>query len=169
MLLLSKARPHAQRTARNVVGAREQGAALLVVLLLLVLVTIVSYDAMETSSLEARMAVAREGKEISFQAAEAIIDQAKNDPTLLEGAYAAQLSGGSWPTSSYSFADAPGLSGNAEVRYRAEIASLGNDIVIGNPGLRSVHFEVRASASRGDDRLDSEHIQGIRRFAPKLP
>ena len=150
-------------------AARQGGAALLVVLLLLLLVTVVTYDTMETSSLEARMAVAREGKEISFQAAEAIIDQAKNEQLLLEDAYAAHLASGTWPQRSYTFADDAGLNGNVEVRYRAEIASLGNDIVIGNPGLRSVHFELRAVAGRADDRLDSRHVQGIRRFAPKLP
>ena len=158
------------RAGRHIPHSRrqQQGAALLVVLLLLVLVSLVSYDAMETSSLEARMAVAREGKEISFQAAEAIIDQAKNDATLLEGAYAAHLASSGWPEETFTFTDDPGLTGNVEVRYRAEIASLGNDLVIGNPGLRSVHFELRAAAGRGDDRLESRHIQGIRRFAPKL-
>ena len=139
---------------------------LLVVLLLLLLTTIVGFQVMETSSLEARMAVAREGKEISFQAAESIIDQAKNNQNLLVQAFVASLGGTAAPSQAYGF---PGdLGGNVEVRYIDEIPTLGNDLVIGNPGLRSLHFELRADVGRADDRFDSEHIQGIKRFAPKL-
>ena len=153
---------------RPVAVARQEGVVLLVVLMLLLLTTIVGYQVMETSSLEARMAVAREGKEISFQSAESIIDQAKNDESLLVTAFVASISGGAWPEQSYSFTGDAELNGNAEIRYIAEIATLGNDIVIGNPGLRSLHFEIRADAGRTDDRFDSQHIQGIKRFAPKL-
>lgn len=158
------------------VGARgaaprstQRGVVLLATLMLLLLVTIVTYDVMETSALEARMSVAREGKEVSFQAAESIIDQAKNDQPLLISAYLADLAGSTWPQESFTFANDSGLTGTVEVRYRAEISALGNDLVIGNPGLRSLHFELEAETGRGDDRLDSRHVQGIRRFAPKLP
>ena len=139
---------------------------MLVVLMVLLLTTIVGFQVMETSSLEARMAVAREGKEISFQAAESIIDQSKNDQGLLVLAFVASLNGAADPNQPYAL---PGdLGGNVVVRYIDEIPTLGNDLVIGNPGLRSLHFELRADVGRGDDRFDSEHIQGIKRFAPKL-
>jgi hypothetical protein len=139
-----------------------------VVLMLLLLTTIIGYQVMETSSLEARMAVAREGKEVSFQGAESIIDQAKNNETLLITAFVAGLNSGTWPLQTYTYTGDAGLTGNVEVRYIDEIATLGNDLVIGNPGLRSLHFELRALSGRVDDRLDSRHIQGIKRFAPKL-
>lgn len=153
----------------GVAGSRERGAVLLVSLILLLLISLVTYDAMETSTMEAKMAAAREGKEVSFQAAESIIDQTKNDSDVLVNAYIADLAGTAWPTQAFSFTSDAGLAGNVEVRYRAEIAALGNDIVIGNPGLRSLHFELRAATGRADDRFDSLHIQGVRRFAPKLP
>lgn len=153
---------------RSIAPARQDGVVLLVVLILLLLTTIVGYQVMETSSLEARMAVAREGKEISFQAAESIIDQAKNNEALLVTAYVASLNGTSWPEQAYIFDGDAALNGNVEIRYIDDIDTLGNDIVIGNPGLRSLHFELRADTGRTDDRFDSQHIQGIKRFAPKL-
>ena len=42
---------------------RQDGVVLVVVLLLLLLTTIVGFQVMETSTLESRMAVAREGKD----------------------------------------------------------------------------------------------------------
>ncbi|WOJ96489.1 PilX N-terminal domain-containing pilus assembly protein [Congregibacter brevis] len=148
---------------------RQDGVVLLVVLMLLLLTTIVGYQVMETSSLEARMAVARQGKEVSFQAAESIIDQSKNDQNLLVLAFIAGLNNSAWPESTaFTFVDDAALAGRAEVRYVDEVATLGNDLVIGNPGLRSLHFEIRAQSGRVDDRFNSQHIQGIKRFAPKL-
>ncbi|GAB5413061.1 MAG: hypothetical protein Cons2KO_06640 [Congregibacter sp.] len=141
---------------------------MLVVLMLLLLTTIVAFQVMETSSLEARMAVAREGKEVSFQAAESIIDQAKNNETLLVNAFVAGLNSTAWPEQPYNFDGDADLTGRVEVRYIDEIATLGNDLVIGNPGLRSLHFELRANTGRVDDRFDAAHFQGIKRFAPKL-
>lgn len=159
-----------RRGARLGRPRRQQGVVLLVVLILLLLTTIVGYQVMETSTLEARMAVAREGKELSFQAAESVIDQAKNDEGILITAFVAGLAPGfpTWPQEP-DYLPLPGdLTGSVEVRYIDEIPTLGNDLVIGNPGLRSLHFELRSAARRNDDRFDSEHIQGIKRFAPKL-
>ncbi|GEM_PF-2614344 len=157
------------------VSAKQQGVVLVVVLILLLLTTIVSYQVMETSSLEARMAVAREGKELSFQAAESSIEQAKNNEARLVEAFVAALNGPSdpnWPTQNYTFntdlASNADLAGEVQFRYIDEIPTLGNDLVIGNPGLRSLHFELRADTGRTNDRFDSTHIQGIKRFAPKL-
>lgn len=154
---------------RRFARGRQEGVVLLVVLMLLLLTTIVGYQVMETSSLEARMAVARQGKEVSFQAAESIIDQSKNDQNLLVLAFIAGLNNSVWPNSTaFTFVDDAALAGRAEVRYIDEVATLGNDLVIGNPGLRSLHFEIRAQSGRVDDRFNSQHIQGIKRFAPKL-
>ena len=160
------------RHSMNSRPQQQRGVVLVVVLLLLLLTTIVGFQVMETSSLEARMAVAREGKEVSFQAAESVIDQAKNDESLLVTAFVAGLSGGTWPQQSYTFTGDTSLGGDVEVRYIDEIPTLGNDLVIGNPGLRSLHFELRADTGRvgnlDNNRFDSSHIQGIKRFAPKL-
>lgn len=147
---------------------RESGVVLMVVLILLLLTTIVSFQVMETSTMQARMAAAREAKEVSFQAAESLIDQSKNNQDALIQAFVAELSSSAWPSLSYTFTQDTDMGGTVEYRYLAEIAALGNDIVIGNPGLRSLHFELRSSTGRADDRFDSLHIQGIKRFAPRL-
>lgn len=146
----------------------QRGVVLPLVLVLLLLTTIVGYQVMETSSLEARMAVAREAKELSFQAAEAAIEQARNNEAGLAEAFAAARSApgdAAWPVHNYIFDE--DLSGRVEFRYIGEIPALGSDLVIGNPGLRSLHFELRASTARSDERFDSEHIQGIKRLAPR--
>ena len=146
----------------------QRGVVLPLVLVLLLLTTIVGYQVMETSSLEARMAVAREAKELSFQAAEAAIEQARNNEAGLAEAFAAARSApgdSAWPVHHYIFDE--DLSGRVEFRYIGEIPALGSDLVIGNPGLRSLHFELRASTARSDERFDSEHIQGIKRLAPR--
>ena len=146
----------------------QRGVVLPLVLVLLLLTTIVGYQVMETSALEARMAVAREAKELSFQAAEAAIEQARNNEAGLAEAFAAARSApgdSAWPVHNYVFDE--DLSGRVEFRYIGEIPALGSDLVIGNPGLRSLHFELRASTARSDERFDSEHIQGIKRLAPR--
>ena len=162
-------RRRGRRAAPERCASRSQrGVVLPLVLVLLLLTTIVGYQVMETSALEARMAVAREGKELSFQAAEAAIEQARNSEAGLRDAFAAARSApgdSAWPVHNYSFGE--DLSGRVEFRYIGEIPALGSDLVIGNPGLRSLHFELRASTSRSDERFDSEHIQGIKRFAPR--
>ncbi len=150
----------------------QRGAVLLVVLLLLLLTTIVGYQVMETSSLEARMAVAREGKELSFQAVESIIADTKNDTVLLSQAYINGLvdeAAGNPATAATPAApiEFPGdLDGNVEVFYREAMLPKGYAATIGANTLRSVRFELRATVGRGDDRFDSEHIQGIKRLTP---
>ena len=157
---------------------RQQGVVLLVVLMLLLLTTIIGFQVMETSSLESRMAVARQGQEVSFQGAESMVDQAKNDQNLLVSAFISSQSAGStisWPTEPYSFTGDSTLGGEVTARFIAEVNTVGNDLVIGNTGLRSLHFDLRAEATRVDptagridDRFDAVHIQGMKRFAPKL-
>lgn len=155
---------------------QQRGVVLLVVLLLLLLTTIIGFSVMETSSLEAKMAVARQGREVSFQAAESALEEAKMDQAFLVDAFVAGLNGAlldpnsvPWPEQAYSYPGDAALAGLVETRYLDEIPALGNDIVIGNPGLRSLHFELRAAVSRNDEKFDSLHVQGVKRFAPKLP
>lgn len=163
--------------------SRQNGVVLLVVLLLLLLSSLVVFSVMETSELETRMAAASLGREISFQATESVIDQAKNDGNGLVSAYVAGLDPNSpAQVDTYTFDGDVNLQANVETRYVAEIPALGNDIVMGSSGLRSLHFELVATVRRDDDsvddtdhtadddnRFDSVHRQGIKRFAPKLP
>ena len=50
----------------------QRGMVLLGSLILLLVITIIGFSVMETSNLEARMATARELKEIAFQTSEAV-------------------------------------------------------------------------------------------------
>ena len=150
---------HRFRTAAVGAATRQRGVVLLVVLLLLLLTTVISYQVMETSSLQARMAVARQGKEVSFQSAESIIAQVQNDFTMLESARLARLTGAAWPTDTYTFAGESNLNGAVEVRWIGESHGLGSSLGL----VRYLHYEMRASAGRSnDDRLDSLHVRGVK-------
>ncbi|MEM8492866.1 MAG: hypothetical protein AAF756_18785 [Pseudomonadota bacterium] len=153
--------------------SRQDGVVLLVVLMLLLLTTVIGYQVMETSSLEARMSVAREVQEVSFQGSESMIDQTKNDQVVLGESLIASLAGSAWPTRAYAFDGDDELDGEVEVRYIGEINATGSSLEIGSTGLRSLHFEIRATAGRDDstsarDRFVSLHMQGTKRFAPKV-
>lgn len=162
---------------------RQTGVVMLVVMLLLLLTSLVVFSVMQTSDLEAKMSVARLGREISFQAAESAIDQAKNDQSGLVAAYVAGLDPNSpAQIDTYTFDGDADLVANVETSYVDEIPALGNDIVIGSPGLRSLHFDLLSEVRRDDDgtddalhatdddnRFDIILRQGIKRFAPKLP
>ncbi|MDP4789715.1 MAG: PilX N-terminal domain-containing pilus assembly protein, partial [Haliea sp.] len=68
---------------RNLPGAHERGVVMLVVLILLLLVTIVGFSVMEISSSQVKMAVNREGREVSFQGAESAIETVADDEQQL--------------------------------------------------------------------------------------
>lgn len=144
---------------------RQEGVVLLVVLMLLLLTTVVGFEVMETSSLESRMAVAREGKEISFQAAESIIDQNKSDLALASGAYFAAIDSTARPERSFATVlNDPDMSGELEARFVADFDAIGWEL-----GTQvGVLYELRVEAGRGDDRFDSIHTQGLARLAPNL-
>lgn len=147
---------------------RQEGVVLLVVLLLLLLTTVVGFQTLETSSLESRMAVAREGKEISFQAAESIIDNNKNDIGLASDAYFAELDGTPQPTRAFGpvLGDAA-LDGSLDARFVTEFIPVGEEI-----GTQiGLLYELRVRAGRVADveeRFDSVHTQGLARLAPNL-
>ena len=159
---------------RNLPGAHERGVVMLVVLILLLLVTIVGFSVMEISSSQVKMAVNREGREVSFQGAESAIETVTDDEQQFRDAYNAgrgkldDPGSIAWPTVEVSYDADSDLSLSVETRYTGDIPALGNDLVIGSPGLRSLHFELRASAARDAEKFDSIHVQGISRFAPRL-
>ena len=160
---------------RNLPGAHERGVVMLVVLILLLLVTIVGFSVMEISSSQVKMAVNREGREVSFQGAESAIETVADDEQQLVDAFVAGLGkltsddpdSITWPTVEVSYDADSDLSLSVETRYIGDIPPLGNDLVLGK-GLRSLHFELRASAARDAEKFDSIHVQGISRFAPRL-
>lgn len=157
-------------------GLREQGVVMLVVLVLLLLTTTLSFSVMEISSAQVKTATTREGREISFQGAESAIETVVNDDQELVRAFIAGLGKANsedpasigWPAVQMTYDADTELSLSVETRYAGDIPVLGNDLVIGSPGLRSLHFELRASATRDNEKFDSIHVQGIRRLAPRL-
>lgn len=144
------------------IKTKQRGAVLLVSLLLLLVTTFVGFSAMETSNLEAKMATSRELKELTFQAAETVIERTLLNQALIRSTYTVGLSGGTWPTHSESFSHDTDLTGDVEVRYAGLAASEGDSIVEGSGGFRKFNYEIEATAGRANTNITSTHTQGIR-------
>ena len=82
---------------------KQSGVVLLVSLLILLVITLVGFSVMATSNLEVKMASTKELKAVSYQAAEAIIDEVLTEPTAVNilgqslNAYLADPNDPSWP------------------------------------------------------------------------
>ncbi|MEP5766309.1 MAG: PilX N-terminal domain-containing pilus assembly protein [Halieaceae bacterium] len=150
-------------------SARQQGAVLLVSLLMLLVTTFIGFSAMETSNLESKMATSRELKELTFQTAEAVIEESLDNFTLISDAYAVGLAGtGAWPVAAYTFDHDTELTGGARVEFINNANSLGYSIRKGASGIATYYYQVIGSASRANTNISSVHTQGIYVEGPSL-
>jgi len=144
---------------------QQRGVVLLVSLVLLLATTIIGYSVMETSGLEAKMAAAKEAREISFQAAESIIEEGLDDPPYIASARQADLAGSAWPTDSHAFTYDTHLTGGSQMEYRTSSIAYGEDW---SRGLKNEHFQLRATVARSGTSFDSDHVQGFKVKSPTL-
>lgn len=155
-------------------GDKERGAVLLVSLLILLLVTIVGFATMETSNLEVKMSTAREMKEISFQTAESIIEEASSDYDYLGSAYTAYLKDPNnpiWPSKTdhalvgydtgYRELDA---GGSSKVEFLADLCPLDTSC----SQVDTFYYEVEATSSLSNENISNTHVQGVYIVAPPL-
>jgi len=156
--------------------ARQQrGMVLLASLILLLVITVVGFSVMETSNMEVKMATAKEMKEISFQAAEAIAEVATGDIDYLGEALAADLAGSAWPTrSNYSFSGYDvgtrqlNVTGSSEMRYITNASTIGYSVRKGSSGLETYYYEAGARTNMVDSNINNVHIQGVYIEAPRV-
>ena len=147
----------------------QRGVVLLVSLLLLLVTTFIGFSAMETSNLESKMATSRELKELTFQTAEASIEQTLDNFAIISQAYSVGLSGsGNWPVATYSFDHDTELSGGARIEFMNNANSLGYSIRKGASGIATYYYQVIGSASRNNSNITSVHTQGIYVEGPSL-
>lgn len=155
---------------------RQQGAVLLVSLLVLLLITIVSFAVMETSTLEAKMATATEQKAITFQMAEAAITEATDNLTLLGNAYGAWLadeSSPSWPTDSHAITGYDGgprtvsAAATSETRFIGSASTIGYSVRKGSAGLETFYYEAEARSTISNADISNVHVQGVYAEAPR--
>lgn len=155
---------------------RQQGAVLLVSLLVLLLITIVSFAAMETSTLEAKMATASEQKAITFQMAEAAITEATDNLDLLGDAYNAWLvdeTTPTWPTANHAIAGYDDGTRNvaavaaSETRFIGSASTIGYSVRKGSAGLETFYYEAEARANISNADISNVHIQGVYAEAPR--
>ena len=159
-------------------GRNERGAVLIVSLLILLLVTIIGFAAMETSTLESKMATSRELKEITFQTAESIIEEASSDIDYLGEAYSAYLrdpNDPNWPIdpnhamagydSGYRTLEAAGQS---TMRYLTNTVTPGYSLRKGAAAVDTFYYEVEAASTVSNSNISSNHKQGVYIEAPRV-
>ncbi len=146
----------------------QRGAVLIVALIMLLVTTFVGFSTMETSSLEAKMATARELKELTFQTAETSIERALDDEPLISDAFVAGLSNAAWPTKDFSFDDAK-LSGSVQVAYLGDFITPGFSAKKGDSGssMATIYYTIAATAGRTNTNVQSQHTQGFYILQPK--
>ena len=155
----------------------QRGAILLTSLVLLLLISIIGASVMRTSNLEMKMATAMEMKEISFQTAEAIIEESMADNLYLAQAFdAQQRNPGSpdWPTKSHAYTGyndtrrAVNARGNSEMRFLTTAPTSGYSIRKGSAGLETYYYEIEAVSAISDTNINNTHIQGVYLDAPRV-
>ena len=133
---------------------KQSGVVLLVSLLILLVITLVGFSVMATSNLEVKMASTKELKAVSYQAAEAIIDEVLTEPTAVNilgqslNAYLADPNDPSWPNDTgYAY---PGYDsgsrnvqagGESTVRFLGTASTLGYSIRKGSSGIDTYYYE----------------------------
>jgi type IV pilus assembly protein PilX len=156
--------------------AKERGAVLFISLIMLLLITLVSFSVMETSTLEAQLATASEQKAISFQMAEASVSEATNSMANLNTAYSAWLadeSNPSWPSSNHALTGynsgqrVVSATGSSETRFLGNATTIGYSIRKGSAGLETYYYEAEASTSLASSDISNTHIQGVYVEAPR--
>ncbi len=147
---------------------KQRGAVLIVALIMLLVTTFVGFSTMETSNLEAKMATARELKELTFQTAETTIERALDDEPLISDSYIAGLSNSAWPTKAYSFDDNK-LNGSVEVAYLGDFITPGFSAKKGDSGssMATIYYTIVGTASRDNTNIESRHTQGFYILQPK--
>lgn len=145
----------------------QRGAVLIVALIMLLVTTFVGFSTMETSNLEAKMATARDLKEMTFQTAETSIERGLTDQVLISDALVAGLSGSSWPTRDYTYST--DLTGSVEVIYLGDFITEGFSAKKGDSGssMATLYYTVQAEAERANTNIASRHTQGIYVLQPK--
>ncbi len=157
---------------------KQEGAVLIVSLLILLLVTLIGFATMETSKLESKMATARELKEISFQTAEAIIEEATADMGYLGRAYSAYLvdpNDPTWPTdpnhiyTGYDSGDRVlNAGGDSTMRFITTASTIGYSIRKGSAGLETYYYEAQGVSSLSNSNISNTHAQGVFVEAPRV-
>ncbi len=151
----------------------QEGAVLLVALLMLLVTTFIGFSAMETSNLQAKMAMSREIKVMTFQTAEVAIERSLGNLGLLSTAFTASLQPDPvWPVDPQTFdRDGDGvyeLNTSTTVEFLSTVNTLGYSIRKGASGIATYYYEVVATASLINSNITSVHTQGIYVEGPSL-
>lgn len=147
----------------------QRGAVLVVSLLMLLVLTFVGFSSMETSNLQSKMATSRELKELTFQTAEAVIEEVLDNLDYISTAYAIGLQNSNdWPTMAHTFSYNSYLNGSSEVRFMNNANSLGYSIRKGASGIATYYYQVESTAIRSGTNISSTHTQGIYVEGPSL-
>lgn len=156
---------------------KQNGAVLIVSLIMLLLLTVIGLAAMEVSSLESKMATAKELKEISFQTAEAILEESMDDLDYLGQAFNSYLKDPNdpvWPTETHSYTGYDSGSreltaaGDSEMRFITTASAVGYSMRKGSSGIETYYYEADGVATLSNSNINSTHVQGVFIEAPRV-
>ncbi len=155
---------------------RQRGAVLFVSLIMLLLVTLVTFAVMETSTLEAQMATASEQKAITFQMAEGAVSEATSSIVNLGDAFRAKLTDEDdppWPEGVHALTGYDdgervlSAAADSETRYIGSATTIGYSIRKGSAGLETYYYEAEAVSTIANSDISNIHVQGVYVEAPR--
>ena len=143
------------------VPARERGAALVIALVMLLILTILGIAAMNTSSLEEKMAGNTQEQTHAFQAAESGINSAINTPGFLNPV-------GTAPTQTFSYESGRSSASvqSAFTQYTPPSTSKIASETYSKINFQSAHFGISSTGTTITN-ARSVHQQGIEQIIPK--
>ena len=163
---------------------RQQGAVLIVTLISLALVTLVTFAASRSSTVNMRIAVAQEIKNSSFQTAESgivMLSSSTNNLGAPEDTVLGQLdfvsTAADAPIPQFrvrgrgtaAVADDVKVTTSGSTQFRREAAAFGNSIRKGGAGFQTFHYDVTIVA-RSDGAIGTQTglTQGVYVEAPRI-
>ncbi|MCX2979145.1 pilus assembly PilX family protein [Candidatus Marimicrobium litorale] len=155
---------------------REDGVVMVVALIMLLLITLVTFAVMETSSLEAQMATAAEQKAITFQMAEGAVSEASNDFGNLGAALRAKIvneANPDWPTGTHALTGYDSddrivtAAASSMTEYIGNTATMGYSVRKGSAGIDTYYYEVEATSTIANSMISNVHTQGVYVEAPR--
>lgn len=143
----------------------QRGVVLPVTMVLLVLVTLVTFSAMRSGTIDQRIASAAEVKALAFQSAESAITRVTEDIDNLP-----PPQDGATDTRAYSFAITGDKTINVAVglRFKTESSAPGYSIRKGSAGFQTYFYDVSPEAAAAGTDLRSELTEGVFVEAPRV-
>ena len=137
----------------------QQGAVLIISLVLLLIITLVGLSGVSTTGLEEKMAANWQVKNLTFQAADAAIEDGLSDNTMLWKAYLLGKDPETPESEVVSNTDTR-ITGSVEAEFKEIAQAKGTSIREGAAGIQNYHFYITGKAEISSANASSTHVRG---------